>query len=209
MLGSGIRWTNLHPQRLLESMKSFNFNFPFDTLDDFMKRVQNKIIWFLFGTHFSVCLFRFSVGWNDLYWLQLFLLFQAGITSAYQEKPCLDPTDPECPLSAPNKNLTQVKKTNWNLSDQKTINELICNALSRKIPIYQNTFWSYFRVLTLAPNWRAAVTASPRNSCTGLKILWLAERKRTKRATLSSKLPPPPPPVLFHPKHNNKNSSGI
>lgn len=69
MLGSGIRWTNLHPQRLLESMKSFNFNFPFDTLDDFMKR--------------------------------------AGITSAYQEKPCLDPTDPECPLSAPNKNLTQ------------------------------------------------------------------------------------------------------
>ena len=40
MLGSGIRWSNLHPQRLLESMKSFNFNFPFDTLDDFMKRVS-------------------------------------------------------------------------------------------------------------------------------------------------------------------------
>jgi hypothetical protein len=36
-------------------------------------------------------------------------VFQAGITSAYQEKPCLDPTDPECPLSAPNKNLTQVR----------------------------------------------------------------------------------------------------
>jgi patched 1 len=34
--------------------------------------------------------------------------FQAGITSAYQEKPCLDPTDAECPLTAPNKNLTQV-----------------------------------------------------------------------------------------------------
>ena len=42
MLGSGIRWTNLHPQRLVESMKSFNFNFPFDTLDDFMKRVSQK-----------------------------------------------------------------------------------------------------------------------------------------------------------------------
>ena len=40
MLGSGIRWTNLHPQRLLDSVKSFNFNFPFDTLDDFMKRVR-------------------------------------------------------------------------------------------------------------------------------------------------------------------------
>ena len=39
-LGSGVRWTNLHPQKLLDSMKSFNFNFPFDTLDDFMKRVR-------------------------------------------------------------------------------------------------------------------------------------------------------------------------
>lgn len=37
-------------------------------------------------------------------------VLQAGITSAYQEKPCLDPTDPECPLSAPNKNLTQVSR---------------------------------------------------------------------------------------------------
>lgn len=29
----------MHPQKLVESMKSFNYNFPFDTLDDFMKRV--------------------------------------------------------------------------------------------------------------------------------------------------------------------------
>ena len=28
---------------------------------------------------------------------------RAGITNGYQEKPCLDPTDPECPLTAPNK----------------------------------------------------------------------------------------------------------
>lgn len=28
---------------------------------------------------------------------------RVGITSGYQEKPCLDPTDPNCPLSAPNK----------------------------------------------------------------------------------------------------------
>ncbi len=48
-VGSGIRWTNLHPQKLFESMKSFNFNFPFETLDDFMKRVSSLIcIWFAY-----------------------------------------------------------------------------------------------------------------------------------------------------------------
>lgn len=31
------------------------------------------------------------------------LHLQAGITTGYQEKPCLDPSDPECPASAPNK----------------------------------------------------------------------------------------------------------
>ena len=32
-------------------------------------------------------------------------LFQrAGITSAYQEKPCLDPRDPACPVTSPNHN---------------------------------------------------------------------------------------------------------
>ncbi|KAF2885766.1 hypothetical protein ILUMI_20401 [Ignelater luminosus] len=29
---------------------------------------------------------------------------RAGITSGYQEKPCLDPRDPECPVTAPNRN---------------------------------------------------------------------------------------------------------
>lgn len=29
---------------------------------------------------------------------------RAGITTGYQEKPCLDPKDPECPITAPNKN---------------------------------------------------------------------------------------------------------
>ena len=39
----------------------------------------------------------------------LFVLsFQAGISSAYQEKPCLNPYDPECPDTAPNKETKQV-----------------------------------------------------------------------------------------------------
>lgn len=33
---------------------------------------------------------------------------QAGITSGYQEKPCLNPKDRECPDTAPNKNSTRV-----------------------------------------------------------------------------------------------------
>ena len=32
---------------------------------------------------------------------------QAGISTGYQEKPCLDPLDPLCPDSAPNKNQTR------------------------------------------------------------------------------------------------------
>ncbi|XP_054009171.1 protein patched-like, partial [Hylaeus anthracinus] len=35
---------------------------------------------------------------------------RAGITNAYQSKPCLDPTDPECPETAPNKKSQQVSK---------------------------------------------------------------------------------------------------
>ncbi|KAG1667437.1 Protein patched 1 [Nymphon striatum] len=39
---------------------------------------------------------------------------QAGITSAFQEKPCLNPFDPECPTSAPNKNSTKpIMKINY------------------------------------------------------------------------------------------------
>ncbi|XP_076749448.1 protein patched isoform X4 [Xylocopa sonorina] len=33
---------------------------------------------------------------------------RAGITNGYQSKPCLDPTDPECPETAPNKRSQQV-----------------------------------------------------------------------------------------------------
>ncbi|KAG7203232.1 hypothetical protein KM043_010333 [Ampulex compressa] len=33
---------------------------------------------------------------------------RAGITNGYQSKPCLDPTDPECPETAPNKKSQQV-----------------------------------------------------------------------------------------------------
>lgn len=35
-------------------------------------------------------------------------LRRAGITSGYQEKPCLNPKDPECPDTAPNKNSSQI-----------------------------------------------------------------------------------------------------
>jgi len=45
--------------------------------------------------------------------------FQAEITTAYQEKPCLDPHDPECPTTAPNYFTKQVNveqylvRSNW------------------------------------------------------------------------------------------------
>lgn len=66
-----VQWTNLNPSRMLDEMKKLQFNFPFKTLEDFMKR--------------------------------------AGITNGYQSKPCLNPTDPECPETAPNKKSQQVK----------------------------------------------------------------------------------------------------
>ena len=37
-------------------------------------------------------------------------IFQAGIDSGYQEKPCLNPHDPNCPRSAPNKYSKQVEQ---------------------------------------------------------------------------------------------------
>ncbi|KAJ9578984.1 hypothetical protein L9F63_024909, partial [Diploptera punctata] len=65
-----LRWTNLNPHKLVQQMRTFDMVFPFDTLEDYMKR--------------------------------------AGISTGYQEKPCLDPTDPECPSTAPNKMSGQV-----------------------------------------------------------------------------------------------------
>ena len=61
-----------------------------------------------------------EVSWSSLNPLQLFermkdiytsfpfhvfrdYMKRAGINSGYQEKPCLDPTDPDCPLNSPNK----------------------------------------------------------------------------------------------------------
>lgn len=35
-------------------------------------------------------------------------LRRAGITTGYQEKPCLDPKDPDCPITAPNKNSSNI-----------------------------------------------------------------------------------------------------
>jgi|OM-RGC.v1.036680982 hypothetical protein len=40
--------------------------------------------------------------------ISILVIFQAGITSAYQEKPCLNPYDPGCPVTAPNKATKQV-----------------------------------------------------------------------------------------------------
>ncbi|XP_014243671.1 protein patched [Cimex lectularius] len=64
-LGSKVYWTNLNPQKLLETAKTFEIGFPYDTLEQHMKR--------------------------------------AGISTGYQEKPCLNPLDEECPSSASNK----------------------------------------------------------------------------------------------------------
>lgn len=55
---------------MLEEMKGLHYQFPFDTMEQYMKR--------------------------------------AGISTGYTEKPCLDPKDPLCPLTAPNKNSSQV-----------------------------------------------------------------------------------------------------
>lgn len=76
--------------------------------------------------------------------LQLFLmscnvLFQAGISSGYQEKPCLDPSDPECPSTAPNK-----------LSQQVGVNTIILPARActyvaypfLKLRVLQKWLWS-------------------------------------------------------------------
>ncbi|XP_069156937.1 protein patched [Procambarus clarkii] len=71
-LGSGVKWTNLNPQKILDKMRSFKGYenaFPYASFADFMKR--------------------------------------AGITTAYQEKPCLNPFDPLCPDTAPNKHSRQ------------------------------------------------------------------------------------------------------
>ncbi|KAF7991588.1 hypothetical protein HCN44_008959 [Aphidius gifuensis] len=60
-----IRWTSLNPTEILHQMKNAGYSFPFELLEDYMKR--------------------------------------AGVTNGYQTKPCLDPYDPACPDTAPNK----------------------------------------------------------------------------------------------------------
>lgn len=64
-----IEWPSLNPQKTLSYMKTVNQNFPYDMLEQYMKR--------------------------------------AGITTGYTEKPCLDPKDPKCPDTAPNKQSQQ------------------------------------------------------------------------------------------------------
>ncbi len=51
---------------------------------------------------------RMALVFASLLFLCDFLLvLQAGITSGYQEKPCLNPHDPDCPATAPNKGTKQ------------------------------------------------------------------------------------------------------
>lgn len=38
-LGSKVRWTNLNPQKILETMKNLDTGFPYETLEQHMKRV--------------------------------------------------------------------------------------------------------------------------------------------------------------------------
>lgn len=41
------------------------------------------------------------------------LLDKAEVGQAYMERPCLDPRDPQCPPSAPNKQSQQVGHSPW------------------------------------------------------------------------------------------------
>lgn len=50
---------------------------------------------------------------------------RAGITNGYQSKPCLNPADPECPETAPNKQSQQVKSANM----------IVCSTLKPSIPL--------------------------------------------------------------------------
>lgn len=43
------------------------------------------------------------------------LLDKAEVGQAYMERPCLDPHDPQCPPSAPNKQSQQVRHSPWGL----------------------------------------------------------------------------------------------
>lgn len=65
-----VQWTSLNPQQMLSSMKALNQQFPFDMLEQYLKR--------------------------------------AGISTGYTEKPCLNPKDPLCPDTAPNKKSQQL-----------------------------------------------------------------------------------------------------
>jgi patched 1 protein len=76
-----VRWTNLNPGRLLHQLASGN-----GPSADSIERMSNA------G----------SVSLHSL----TQMLQRGGVSAAYQDKPCLDPTDEECPATAPNKNST-------------------------------------------------------------------------------------------------------
>uniref|UniRef100_A0A8B9CJH1 Patched 2 n=1 Tax=Anser brachyrhynchus TaxID=132585 RepID=A0A8B9CJH1_9AVES len=58
------------------------------------------------------------------------LLDKAEVGQAYMERPCLDPRDPQCPPSAPNKQSQQVGDVPWGLSGG-------CHGFSRKFMRWQ------------------------------------------------------------------------
>ena len=59
-------------------------------------KTARRIMWFLLAQQMIIIIIIF--------------IFQAGIKSGYQEKPCLNPHDPDCPPTAPNKESRKVSQ---------------------------------------------------------------------------------------------------
>lgn len=125
---------------------------------------------------------------------------QAGITTAYQEKPCLHPADEQCPTSAPNKKSSQVNKFSELLKITfiikilkfilviKSMDKFIMLVIFVLIILFSNSFISNVLFLTVFPvliffilcshqilvlNSLMAASALQQNTCTGLKMFQL------------------------------------
>lgn len=61
---NGMRWTNLNPNKLVETMKTYDSGFPLDTLEQHMKRVSetnlqmNQILVQVCAVLFCLCKVR-------------------------------------------------------------------------------------------------------------------------------------------------------
>ncbi|KAJ8936504.1 hypothetical protein NQ314_012368 [Rhamnusium bicolor] len=68
-------------------------------------RIGNQVKWTNLNPSELVARIKQKETQFDYHSLEDYLK-RAGITTGYQEKPCLDPRDPECPVTAPNYNST-------------------------------------------------------------------------------------------------------